>query len=1079
MNSGTLTIYSASAGSGKTFQLAKIYLTHLFKGKYNYRKILAVTFTNKATAEMKSRILHQLYSLANGEKSEYLEDLIRDTGKSEEMIRSEAGEILFSILHDFSRFSISTIDAFFQKVIRSFARETGLQSGFNVELDHTMILSDAIDKMIASSAGDREVKEWLTDYVMRNLEEEKSWNLKSEITKLAEELFKEKYKILSESEREKLEDKLFLRNYIKNIRDLISSTEKRTEEFGKELESVYSGYGLTDEMFYQKSKGIPGFIRLLAAGKIIKPNNNVRLILGDNPRWSTKDPPPKLVNAIKGGLEKILREAINFCDDNFRVYNTAKALAASIYALGILSDVLGKVRQVASDGNSFLISDAGELLSLITGQDQTPFIYEKIGNVYGNYMIDEFQDTSFLQWKNFQPLILESLGRGFNNLIVGDIKQSIYRWRNSDWQILEDLQNNQTGKGRIYTVPLDKNWRSRPDIIRFNNALFSVIPLKADMTFNESGISTNFGNLYEGAVQTDPGKSEGGYVKLEFITQSRPDTNEKDASEDERAGRKWKETVLDKIPGVIEMFQDHGYLAGDIGIIVREVKEGEEIVRRMIDYANNCSSENKSRYNYGVVSDDSLTLSSSNAIMFIISVIKVLCDPDDIISRAEMFRFFGLNTRQSDAGGVDLLREGLMDTLLRYFPEGSMQFLGKVRNSPLFEVTESIISFFGLDTSTENVPYLDTFQDQILNFSRNRNSDADSFLEWWETTGRKKSISLPANQDSARVLTIHKAKGLEFKVVILPFLSWNLDHSGTKQPWLWVKPSCSPFDEMGIVPVKYGKYLTETLFAEEYFREKYYSFIDNINLLYVAMTRAKDAIYGFVPDTGGKSASVSRLLKDALCSAENPAGDKGMILNNVFDIAGGVFEFGTISGAVSGQRESRMIFYGSYRVNKRPESVRLRLHGENYLTSPGQDKVRRINYGNLMHEVFGGIDTARDIPVVLKKMLREGKITEPDYLILEKRLFSLVGLPEVSEWFAPGLKVLKESEILSPSGNTRRPDRVIIRDDKAIVIDFKFGEENPKYSEQAVQYRNLLLEMGYNNVDAYLWYADKNKIVAV
>lgn len=1077
MNPGTLTIYSASAGSGKTFRLAGIYLTHLFKSKYHYRKILAVTFTNKATAEMKSRILDQLHGLASGERSEYLEELIRESGKSEEQIRTEAGEILFSILHDFSRFSISTIDTFVQKVIRSFARETGLHSGFNVELDHSLILSAAIDEMIKSSAEDPELKEWLRDYVMRNLEEEKSWNLKTEITKLAEELFREKFKILSESEREKLADKSFLRNYIKNIRNLIFSIEKKAEEFGRELQAVYTEYDLSDEMFYRKDKGIPGFIHSLADGNIKRPNNYVRLILGDNPRWSTKEPSPQLVNAIRGGLEKILPEAIKFCDDNYTSYNTARIVDTSIYALGILSDVLGKVRKVASDENSFLISDAGELLSLITGQDQTPFIYEKIGNIYGNYMIDEFQDTSFLQWKNFQPLILESMGRGFSNLIVGDIKQSIYRWRNSDWQILEDLQKNQVDNKRIYSISLDKNWRSRPDIIRFNNTLFSVIPVQADLTFNESGISTGFRKLYEGVIQTDPGLSEGGYIKLEFIKENKSDT--KNTTETDRTEKKWKEIVLDKITGVIEMFQDHGYRASDMGIIVREVREGEDIVRRMIDYANNCPAENKSRYNYGIVSDDSLTLSSSNAITFIISVLKVLCDPDDIISKAEMLRFFRLININGNTGNINLFRELSEDISLEHYPEGCKQFLEKLRNRPLLEITESIISFFYLGTSPEYVPYLNTFQDQVLNYSRNRNSDTESFLEWWETTGRKKSISLPAIQDSARVLTIHKAKGLEFKVVILPFLSWNLDHTGNKQPWLWVKPWDSPFNEMGILPVKYLKSLTDTLFAEEYYREKYYSFIDNINLLYVAMTRAKDAIYGFVPDTGSKSESVSRLLKDALCSAENPAGSKGMVLREKFDITGGMFEYGMIPGTLSGKEKSRAIVSESYRVNFRPESLRLRLHGEKYLTAAGKDRVRKINYGNLMHEVFEGINTIRDIPAALQKILREGKITEQDYVVLEEKLSSLVSSPEVAGWFAPGLKVLKESEIVTPKGDTRRPDRVIILDNKAIVIDFKFGAENRKHYDQAGRYRNLLNEMGYSKVDAYLWYADANKIIAV
>ena len=1079
MNRGTLTIYSASAGSGKTFRLAKIYLTHLFRSRYNYRKILAVTFTNKATAEMKSRILDQLYFLANGGKSEYLEDLITETGKSEEKIRGEAAELLFSILHDFSRFSISTIDSFFQKVIRAFARETGLHSGFNVELDHSIILSSAIDEMIASSADDPELRNWLTDYVLRNLEEEKTWNLKAEITKLAEELFREKFKILSETERGKLEDKSFLRNYIGNLRALISSIEKRIEDFGKELEDIYIRFQLTDDMFYSKSRGIPAFIKSLINGIILLPNNSVRLILGDNPRWSTKEPSPQLLCAISGGLEGTLREAITYCDNNFTLYNTAKVIYSNVYALGILSDVLNKVRKVASDENSFLISDAGELLKLITGQDQTPFIYEKIGNIYENYMIDEFQDTSSLQWNNFYPLIDESMGRGCDNLIVGDIKQSIYRWRNSDWRILADLKNNQVDNRRLFSIPLVNNWRSSSGIVRFNNTLFSVIPFQADRSFSTAGFRSDFVSLYSGSVQSDPGKRKGGYIRLNLVDEDPQGKENCDSNGYEKGSKSWKENVLDRIPGVIETFQDHGYQASDIGIIVREVREGEAVVRRMIDYSNNCSPDRKSRYNYTVVSDDSLSLSSSHAIDFIIATLRVICDSEDMISRALMVRFYRMSTGDMDAGKIGLYSEVLRDGTHGYYPEEYEQFLGKMRNRPLFEITESIISYFDLGRYPGNVAYLDTFQDQVLNFSRSKSSDADSFLEWWDTTGSKKSISLPSNQNAARILTIHKAKGLEFKVVILPFLSWNLDYIPGKQPVLWIKPAVPPFNELGIVPVRYSSNLASTFFEDDYHKEKYSSYIDNINLLYVAMTRAKDALYGFVPGNAGKSSTIAAIIKNALASHENPADSQGLVLNKYFDSNTGVFEYGKIPVNTDRQDENEVIISESYTVNSRPESLKLRLHGKDYFAPSLEITRNKINYGNLMHEAFEAINTPDDIPSALRKLIREGKIAESEHDDIENKLNVLISSPAVAGWFAPGINILKEAEILTPSGSTKRPDRVILKEGKTIVIDFKFGEENQMYNEQAEQYRSLLSEMEYRNIEAFLWYADKNKIVKV
>ena len=287
MGQGTLTIYSASAGSGKTYKLTAIYLADLFRSRYNYRKILAVTFTNKATSEMKSRILDHLHKLAVGEESGYLAELEKSTGKKEEWIRVEASEILNCILHDYSRFSVSTIDSFFQKVLRAFAREIGLHSGFNIELDHTAILSAAVDQVIESASADIQLRKWLISYALSNIDEEKSWNLKEGIIRLAEELFKEKFKILSIEEQSKLEDKKFLLEYIDKIKALSASFEKKLIEAGKKAEDIFNRFELSDDMFYHKSTGIPGLIRSLASGNIKEPNSYVREIDKNPPRWST------------------------------------------------------------------------------------------------------------------------------------------------------------------------------------------------------------------------------------------------------------------------------------------------------------------------------------------------------------------------------------------------------------------------------------------------------------------------------------------------------------------------------------------------------------------------------------------------------------------------------------------------------------------------------------------------------------------------------------------------------------------------------------------------------------------------
>jgi len=1065
MGQGTLTIYSASAGSGKTYKLTAIYLTNLFRSRYNYRKILAVTFTNKATAEMKSRILDHLHKLSVGEDSDYLTGLVKATNKTEEWIRKEAKEILNSILHDYSRFSVSTIDSFFQKVLRAFAREVGLHSGFNIELDHSSILSSAVDEMIASATVDTQLKDWLITYAKSNIDEEKSWNLKDGIISLAEELFKEKFKILSIEEQSKLEDKKFLLGYIEKIRSISHSFEKKLMDFGKKADEIFSKFELSDDLFYRKGQGIPGFIRSMISGSVKEPNSYVREIDNEPPRWSTGIIAPQLQTAISSGLDKALHEAIHYYDDNIVVYRSAVSVLLNIYALGILSDVLYNVHLITTSENTFLLSDAGEVLNLITREDQSPFIYEKVGNRYENFMIDEFQDTSIIQWNNFKRLIENSMAEGYDNLVVGDVKQSIYRWRNSDWRILGKVLLSSVDNKRIFSEPLTTNWRSRSNIIRFNNTLFTIIPDQVDKTLADELLPVSFKKLYAEAIQLDPGKNDDGFVRLEFIIND----NE----------QKWQNVVLERLPVVIESLQDKGYKASDIGIIVRDGKEGGQVLNRLIDYNNKCSLGKKDKYNFNAVSNDSLLLSNSPVINFIIGVISVVNDPHDYISRAIMLRFFLMSKGDEEAENVSLLSDKLIESSREYFPDGYEDFLERIRQMPLFEATESIIKFFGLGDYSWNVPFLNTFQDYIVSFTGNKNADIQTFLDWWEETGKKKSVVLPGNQDAIRILTIHKSKGLEFKVVILPFLSWNLDHVPSKQPILWVKPDTPPFNDLGIVPVKYSKDLTNTIFADYYKEEKYSVYLDNINLLYVALTRAKDVLYGFSVDNPRLDNTIAGVLKNAVTLVPEYQEGSEFTINGHYSDETRVFEYGEIPENKSETEDKKNLISSRYSVSQTMESLKLKLHGENYFSSENQVLRKKINYGKLMHEVFEGINTPADISNAVRKLVLEGKLADEESADIEKRINFLISIPQVADWFMADNKVLTEAGILLPSGITRRPDRVVFKDGKTTIIDFKFGEENTRFGEQVNQYRNLLLDMGYKNIEAFIWYVDKNKIVCV
>ncbi|MBN2862586.1 MAG: PD-(D/E)XK nuclease family protein, partial [Bacteroidales bacterium] len=526
-------------------------------------------------------------------------------------------------------------------------------------------------------------------------------------------------------------------------------------------------------------------------------------------------------------------------------------------------------------------------------------------------------------------------------------------------------------------------------------------------------------------------------------------------------------------------FLSKGYRASDIGILVRERREGEAVLRRMIEYGNTSFGEANKGYNYNIVSNDSLTLSNSYVITFIISVIKVLNDPDDLISRALMLRFYLLAMGDDNAGSVNLYREKLLDGSYDYYPEGTEEFLEDAQNMSLFEATENIIRHFNLGNSPWNVAYLNTLQDWVLNFSGKKNADFQTFLDWWDSSGNTKSVVLPDNLDASKVYTIHKSKGLEFKVVILPFLSWDLDHKSSKQPILWVRPEEAPLSDIGVVPVRYSQKLTETIFAGNYITEKCSSYLDNINLLYVAMTRAKDAIYAFAPEAGGSHIGISTAIKNALLATDYNAGESGVFLRDIYNDATRVFEFGEIPVCKDQAGRKELIGSVHYLVNSESENLRLKLHGENYLMNDKDDRRQKINYGRLMHEVFEGIDTIKDIPPAVKKLVLEGKISESESALMIKKLSSLISEAQIAEWFSPENKVMKEAEILMPSGTTRRPDRVILKNDRAVIVDFKFGDENPQHASQLNQYKTLLTEMGYGKTEAFIWYVDNNKVITV
>jgi ATP-dependent helicase/nuclease subunit A len=443
-----------------------------------------------------------------------------------------------------------------------------------------------------------------------------------------------------------------------------------------------------------------------------------------------------------------------------------------------------------------------------------------------------------------------------------------------------------------------------------------------------------------------------------------------------------------------------------------------------------------------------------------------------------MLRYYLLGTGNKDADSVSLVSELLAATTDHYFPEGHNILLEKIRQLPLFEATEKIIGFFGLRTSASDIAYLTTFQDHVVSFSGNRSADLQTFLEWWEETGSGKSVVLPSDQNAMRILTIHKSKGLEYKVVIIPFLTWPLDHVSSKQTFLWIKPDKEPFSEIGLVPVRYGADLAKTIFSESYNEEKHAIFVDNINLLYVAFTRAKEVIYGFSLKNPRKD-SVAAIIRKAFAAGIQPGKEGCFALDSYYDGEKDLFEFGALPVKTKKSEEINALRINEYNVGKTTSSLKLKLKGENYFSPQWIEHQERINHGKIMHSIFENIRTGSDVVSAVNKAVNEGMIIRAESGSLCLKIEKLIQTPPVSEWFDPAGKVITESAILLPSGITRRPDRVVFIAGRTVVIDFKFGEESGSYAGQVGQYKRLLNEMGYKGVEGYIWYVDSEKIVKV
>ncbi|EKD31837.1 MAG: hypothetical protein ACD_77C00235G0005 [uncultured bacterium] len=998
---GKVKLFKASAGSGKTHNLTKEYLRLLYFDDFAYRHILAVTFTNKATEEMKKRIIEELHKLSAKDP--------------------RSRKILINILHDYSSFNISTIDRFFQQTMRAFAREIGKNSSYNVELDSDMVLLRATDQMMQEldKEENQGLLEWLLDLSYESIEKGENWDTRKGINSLVKKLYKEAYKLAKKEVGESLTNRNSLVEYRDMLKVIISDFEDKLRLYGREGVSILKESGINAEDFSGGQNSWAKKFGKLAGDDTLPPTSTFQKMYDSPENWISKDNLKKnphlaaLVQiACNNGLQDLMLKIVEMEDGRVN-YQTATAIYSNIYSLGILADIEKFVNEYSKENGLVLLSETTELLNRIIDGSDTPFIYEKIGSRLDHFMLDEFQDTSVLQWQNFKPLIANSLASGNDNLIVGDVKQSIYRWRASDWEILSNSIYDDFDLERIEEKELNDNWRSCTNIVNFNNEFFPVAAKKCDYVIHgdkdSSEMLLTVSELYKEVFQTIPKERDvkPGYLELKFFPKKGDDEEN------------WKVSALARISNTIDALTARGRKLRDIAILVRTNDEGALVAEELISKG------------YKVISGESLFLKSSQSVATIVSMLRYYNWPDDSI-----------NNTIAEFEGITL------------------ETNSKISRLPLYEMCEEIAGMLSESVRKSESVYIMSFLDIVLDFVKTRRADVSSFLSWWDEKGSKASVAAPEGQDAIRIMTIHKSKGLGIKSVIVPF--FKCDFKNISGEIMWCKPSIEPFNAMTLVPVKYRSDLAKTIFALEYEEEYTRNIVDNLNLAYVAFTRAREELFIFAPEYSGKTiSSVSDILFEIFSPSLNENKEH-------------------ITGEIKIDAEEETSFAGEiqippFRSYDAFERLKLSLKAGDFFE---EEKSSR-NKGIIIHNILSRIYSETDIHDSVKEAVSLGELPadeENEIIITLTRLISSVSH---RNWFSKKVGVYNELEIIEPGGNVRRPDRVLIGGE-CMVIDFKTGKLRPNsHVNQIKSYTSLLVQMGFENVKGFLWYLEDNEVVEV
>lgn len=1041
-------IYKSSAGSGKTFTLVREYLGIVLKAPEAYRNVLAITFTNKAAGEMKERIIRELRTLADGEASPMYDTLVEEMDVDGGQIVENARIVLAYILHDYANFAVSTIDSFTYKLIRNFARDLDLPSKFDVETDTEALLARMIDQLMDRIGRDPFITQILIHFAEEKLKNESNWHVDRDISEVARELFKESSKAPL-NKLHTMEEENFI-DFIEYIRAQKDAYPEAVAGIGKRATELIRKHGLQFGDFFggARSSCVAAFARVQ---RKLNPADYQKYITtgrfaqaqADDKWYSKQDRAAAIEGVLAAGLRAMAQELVDYHEAHFNRYLTAWHAYQNIHSLAVLKQVEDLIDLHKNQHNLVHISDFQAKISDFIQNETPDYIYWRLGERFRHYLLDEFQDTSLLQWLNLYPLfdyIRTDPDRDGSLLLVGDSKQAIYRWRGGEIDLLEVVAPAQLD---VEPGLLDRNYRSQEYVVDFNNRFFGKVREILSANPFVRTIYTDF------EQKIRPDHANGGFVRMMLLDS----TNNED----------YKAQALERCRSQIETLTGQGYQLRDIAILVRTGRDGSEIAQFL------------SGEGIRVISSESILLHKAPMVNFIVSLLRFLVEPSDQIPRAEVLHYYFLYLH-SDTITVEptaRIREILKDekpiqAVYEQLPKAVQQLRYKLDQLPLYELVEEIVRIF--DLRNISPAYLQHFLDVVLEYGERKKPDLPGFLNYWDDKKAKFSVVVPGGENAVEIMTIHKSKGLEFPVVIMPSISWKIQPQPTHSFWAKAEDGFGDYPDTYLVSPK--KDLADSHFAEDFQSEINKTILDNVNLLYVAFTRPRDRLYIYSPLWKRKSSgqptmreisSADRLLNLVMEDEEFQGMDNHM------------YETGFAVPPNSAPNAEGSAVAEDFISESWRQRIRIERRFRKYWESAQDETQAEIEDATIMYEALKRMTEAEELLLLMNDLQEEGLVDEQRKWKIEEQLEALLQTEPLKSWYQDGIQVRRATEILDPRGEVYAPDRVILEGEHAIVIEFVDGTRKQTQARQLKRYAATLMELGLSMVDIYYYHLPEGR----